>query len=91
MKEDNPKRSESASAATKAGELAARRRFRSASKNLTEALSHAKEVWPQAELYLAGSTLNLMSGPHHEGRWAKARPDRIIDSIIIPGIDGGDW
>ena len=72
-------------------EQRAKVRFKRAAKALQDALDEARRVWPGAELYLAGPTLNLMSGPHHEGGDAKARPDRVVADAKIRGIDGGDW
>ncbi len=69
----------------------AKQRFLKAAKELQASVLAAQEIWPGAELYLASSTLNLMSGPHHEGNHATARPDRVLESYRIPEIDGGDW
>lgn len=74
-----------------AGAQKMRRRFRSAARRLQAVLDEAKEVWPGAELYVTSSTLHLMTGPHHEGRGEKAQQDRSVESVIIRGLDGGDW
>jgi hypothetical protein len=65
--------------------------FEKAAEKLNSALRDAKKVWPGAEYYLACSTLNLMSGPHHEGKNADGRPDRILASVRLEYADGGDW
>lgn len=72
-------------------EISAIRKFQKAAESLNRALEVAKLCWPKAELYLAAGALNLMSGPHHEGSSATARPDRVLATATIPGIDGGDW
>lgn len=53
-------------------------------------LDEAKKVWPQAEYYLAVSTLNLMSGPHHDAKHA-ANYDGVIAAVQLKHTDGGDW
>jgi hypothetical protein len=44
-------------------------------------------------LYLANDTLHLMSGPSHDGSgWnSSARQDRVVASVTIPRMGGGDW
>lgn len=67
------------------------RHFVSAVKELKKSLAAAQRVWPGAEIYVAVNSINLMSGPHHEGKNADARPDRILASESISGLDVGDW
>ena len=43
-------------------------------------------------IYLANSTLNLMSGPSHESdTQGRARQDRVRAHVHIPRSGGGDW
>jgi hypothetical protein len=70
------------------------RRFNNLTRQLDKLILDARQEWPEAQLYLASSTLNLMSGDHHErmtNHNAHARPDRIIASHILQCTDGGDW
>lgn len=67
------------------------RHFARAVKELNKSLKAAQRGWPGAELYVAVNAINLMSGPHHEGLNADARPDRILASESISGLDVGDW
>lgn len=67
------------------------RQFRANVAALNKTLSALKREVPGAEYYLANSTLNLMSGPHHEGNSAEARQDRVIASANLRHSDGGDW
>jgi hypothetical protein len=69
----------------------AKNRFIRAAKELNSALEEARQEWPKAEMYLAVSTLNLMSGPHHEGKLEDAKPERILASVKLKHTDGGDW
>jgi hypothetical protein len=71
---------------------AAKRKFLRAAEELGKALEAARMIWPEANIYLAGSTFNLMSGPHHDGgARALARPDLVIVAKIVRGVDCGDW
>lgn len=72
-------------------DVAAIQKFRKAAKGLQKALDDAREIWPNAELYLASGTLHLMKGEHHSGQQARDRQDNSLDAIIMRGFDGGDW
>jgi len=67
------------------------RRFKADVRALNKTIDEARTVWPEAEYYLACATLNLMSGAHHEGKGARARPDRVLASAVLKHGDGGDW
>lgn len=65
--------------------------FRRAVTQLRAVVVAAKERWPDAQLYLASGTLNLMKGDHHDHHSANARPDNVVEGIIFKEMDGGDW
>ena len=67
-----------------------RRRFARNAAELNATVAAAREVWPDACLYLECSTLNLMAGPHHDDA-NTPRPDRVIAAHIIDHADGGAW
>ena len=69
-----------------------RRRFRRLVSGLNKLIADMRSgPHPQAEYYLACDTLNLMSGPPHEGVCAVAHPERVLDCQTLDFSDGGDW
>lgn len=65
--------------------------FKRAVNGLRDALKSARDIWPEANLYLASGTLNLMKGEHHSEPNQNARHDNVAHGIIFKGMDGGDW
>jgi len=57
---------------------------------LEKTLNDVGKIYPQANLYLANDTLNLMKANPQKGR-GDSHPEHIIDSHMIHGMDGGDW
>lgn len=57
---------------------------------LNELMDDVRETYPNAEYYLSNDTLNLMSGPSHDGE-GKPRRDRILAAVTLIGSGGGDW
>lgn len=41
-------------------------------------------------MYLSMDTLHLMRGPAHDDA-CKPQRQNIVESVLIPGADGGDW
>jgi hypothetical protein len=68
-----------------------KRDFNLAVNKLRKVVVDAKELWPNAQLYLASGTLNLMKGAHHSEPNQVARYDNIVDSQLFHEMDGGDW
>jgi len=68
------------------------RRFRRLERTINDILADARKIWPEAQFYVDGTrNINLMTGPPHDDPDGTPRHDRIIETISITNIDGGDW
>lgn len=71
-----------------------RRAFTRHVSGLNKLIASVRMRVPTAQYYLAcslGATLNILSGPSHEGQGEMARQDRIMESRRLEHADGGDW
>lgn len=71
-------------------ELKLTNKFRRQVKALNKTILEAREIWPEAQYYLASEGLNLMSGSPHTGA-GDAHPERVIETQNLIFSDGGDW
>lgn len=71
------------------------RAFKRHVKGLNTLIAQIRQRYPEAQYYLAcsmWSDLNILSGPSHDdGYHARARLDRVIESLRLDHADGGDW
>jgi len=68
------------------------RRFQKLCKGLNDLMHEVCKDTPEAGLYLANNSLNLMSGPAHDYS-SDCRPlqDNSVACVSIFRADGGDW
>jgi len=67
------------------------RDFEKYAKKLDEVMIRIREYKPEANIYAAGESLYLMSGFHHDPYGEKSNEDAIVSSVMINGMDSGDW
>lgn len=66
------------------------RDFEKYANKLEEVLQRIREYKPEANVYLAEDTLNLMSNRTHD-IYEHPLQENIVTSIYMNGFDGGDW
>lgn len=66
-------------------------KLQGAADQLNAVLKEVRKTHPHANYYVdASESIHLMSGPSHDGGGI-ARQDRILASLRVHSIDGGDW
>ena len=50
-----------------------------------------REYCPEANLYVAGFQMNLMTGDHLDIRGWEERAALQVCSVVVTGCDAGDW
>ena len=67
------------------------RTFRRAAGTLRNLIARIRQYNPEANLYQQEDTLCLMAGPVHTGHWGSSHQEHVVESVFIPGSDGGAW
>lgn len=67
------------------------RDFEKVAQRLSEVLLRIRKYNPEANIFSAGDTLNLLSEYDDESRTSEERHAIIASYVRIPGLDSGDW
>jgi len=67
------------------------RRFKRLARGLQVLIAEVNTYNKHANLYQECDTLHLMVGPSHVGRNARPIHEHVVESVYIPGSDGGAW
>ena len=65
--------------------------FKKCAERMDQIMRRIREYCPEANLYVAGFQMNLMSGDHLDTRDREEREALIISSVNVTGCDAGDW
>jgi hypothetical protein len=66
-------------------------RFEKIALQMDAFLKDLQKRVPEANIYFANDTWNLMSGSSHDDYSDKPRRDRVVSSILVSSTSGGDW
>ena len=66
------------------------RDFEKYANKLADVLERIRKYKPEANAYLAGNDLNLMSNASHD-YYGHGHPEHSVTCIYMNGFDGGDW
>ena len=66
------------------------RDFEKYANKLADVLRRIREYKPEANAYLSGDTLCLMSDMHHDYN-TNPHQENIVSDVYMDGFDGGDW
>lgn len=64
--------------------------FEKAAQRLNAILQRIRKYNPEANVFSAGDTLNLLSGYDDESRPSEERDAIVVSCVTITGLDSGD-
>lgn len=65
--------------------------FKKCAERMNQIMRRIQGYNPEANLFVAGFEMNLMSGDHLDTRDREERKALIVSSVIVTGCDAGDW
>ncbi len=65
--------------------------FEKAAQRLNTILQRIRKYNPDANIFSAGDTLNLLSEYDNESRSCEERDAIVASCVTITGLDSGDW
>ncbi len=65
--------------------------FEKAAQRLNTILQRIRKYNPEANIFSAGDTLNLLSEYDNESRPCEERDAIVASCVTITGLDSGDW
>lgn len=60
-------------------------------EKLNDVIVRTREYCPEAQIYLANTTLHLMNGPSHGDHCLGIEKGKSVESVHMHYISGGDW
>lgn len=65
--------------------------FKKCAERMDQIMRRIREYCPEANLYVAGFQMNLMTGDHLDIRGWEERAALQVCSVVVTGCDAGDW
>lgn len=65
--------------------------FKKCAERMDQIMRRIQEYNPDANLFVAGFEMNLLTGDHLDAKDWEEREALIVSSVIVTGCDAGDW
>lgn len=65
--------------------------FEKCARRMDQIMRRIREYNPEANLFVAGFEMNLLTGDHLDVHDNRDRGELRVSSVIVTGCDAGDW